>query len=62
MVVSWVIVVAVVALIVRALMPGGGREEHSPDPRQILEERFARGDISEQDYRERKRVLDERRP
>lgn len=41
---------------------GDRRRERSPDPRQILEERFARGEIAEEEYRERKRVLDERRP
>ncbi len=61
MIASWVIVVAIVALVVRALMPTGGSGERSPDPRRILEERFARGEVSEQEYRERKRVLDESR-
>ena len=61
MILSWVIVVAIVALIVRSVMPTGGGGERSPDPRRILEERFARGEISEQEYRERKRVLDESR-
>jgi putative membrane protein len=55
-------VVAVVAL-VRGTVPlrpaqrdaGGGR----PDPRAILQERFARGEIDEQDFRTRMRALDE---
>jgi putative membrane protein len=61
MIVSWVVVVAIVVLIVRALTPSGGSDGRAPDARRILEERFARGEISEQEYRERKRVLDESR-
>jgi len=61
MVVSWVIVVAVVALVIRALMPTGGGGEHIPDPGRILEERFARGEITEEEYRERQRVIAESR-
>lgn len=40
---------------------GGGRREASGHERarEILQERFARGEITEQEYRERMRVLDE---
>jgi putative membrane protein len=57
------VVVAVVALLRGAtpLAPGrgsagGGR---GPDARTILHERFARGEIEEDDYRARMRALDE---
>ncbi|HEX9124516.1 MAG TPA: SHOCT domain-containing protein [Actinomycetota bacterium] len=62
MILSWVAIVAVVVLIVRAF----SREPSSPasrqrDPREILDERYARGEISEEEYRDRRRVLDETR-
>ncbi len=33
--------------------------EHAADPRRILDERFARGEIDEEEYRKRKDVLHE---
>ena len=33
--------------------------EHVTDPRRILDERFARGEIDEEEYRKRKAVLQE---
>ncbi|MGY2873672.1 putative membrane protein [Marmoricola sp. URHA0025 HA25] len=39
--------------------PGPGMPGHQPDARAILRERFARGEIDEQDFRSRMRSLDE---
>ncbi len=39
----------------------GDEKGSSPDARQILAERFARGEISEEEFEQRKRVL-ERQP
>lgn len=52
------IAVAIV-LVVRAL--GGGRAARGggPSPLDILDERFARGEIDREEYEERKRVLSE---
>jgi putative membrane protein len=64
MIFSWVLIVAIVALVVRALTASGGSSgsgERTIGAREILDERFARGEISEDEYRERKRVLDESR-
>ena len=63
MIVSVVVIVAVVVLLVRAMSPdqSSGPSERARDPRDLLAERFARGEISEQEYRERKLVLDESR-
>jgi putative membrane protein len=53
-----------VVLAVVVLRGWGGRSEHGasstelrPDARAILEERFARGEISEEEFEQRRRVL-----
>lgn len=61
MILVWAIFLAIVVVFVRAAFPSGGRDERSRGAREILAERFARGEISEDEYRERKRVLDESR-
>lgn len=62
MIVSWAVIVGIVVLIVRAFSGGASSpSERRRDPRGILDERFARGEISEEEYRDRKRVLDESR-
>jgi len=57
------VVVAVVALLRGAtpLAPGRGSATggRGPDARTILQERFARGEIDEDDFRTRMRALDE---
>ncbi len=61
MVLSWTVIVAIVIFIVRAFsQPSTGPSSRERDPLQILDERFARGEISEEEYRERKRVLQDR--
>lgn len=37
--------------------PYHGSVEHANDPQRILDERFARGEIDEEEYRNRKAVL-----
>jgi putative membrane protein len=57
MVVFWAGVVALAYLAVR-----GGRSErrHRPTARELLDERFARGEITADEYAERKAVLEGR--
>jgi putative membrane protein len=38
--------------------PRGGGEHRGPTPREILDERFARGEIDEEEYRRRRAALD----
>jgi len=57
MVVSWVAVVVVVWAIVWAITPGRSAERRR-DPKEILQERFARGEIDEAEYRSRLNVLE----
>ena len=59
MLLFWGGLVAVVVVLVR----GSGRSDRGPrdsagfDPLEILEERYARGEISEEEFEERRRVL-----
>jgi len=54
MLVFWGAVIAVVVLLIR----GFGRQANPPaTPEEILAERFARGEISKEEYEERKRTL-----
>jgi putative membrane protein len=53
----------IVALVVFAFRGWGGerrdgRHEERPDAREILEERFAKGEISEDEFEQRRRVLE----
>ena len=41
--------------------PNHDHVEHASDPKRILDERFARGDIDEDEYRKRKDVLQEKK-
>lgn len=61
LVIAIAVVVAVVVLLRgSALAPRpSAPASRAPDPRAILQERFARGEIDEQDYRARMRALDE---
>ena len=55
-------VVALVVLFARGNVGDGrsqgGEKRAPPDAREILAERFARGEISEDEFEERRRVLD----
>jgi putative membrane protein len=57
---GWLAMVLVVALIVWAFQGTGLRRgmSHRPDAREILAERFARGEISADEYKKRRSVLD----
>lgn len=62
MIVSWALIVAIVVFAVRAFSSGSpDRSGRDRVPGAILDERFARGEISEEEYRQRKQVLDETR-
>ena len=69
LVVAIAVVVAVVALL-RGSVPTlsaapaapAAPGTRSPDPRAILQERFARGEIDESDFRSRMRALDDTGP
>lgn len=54
----WAVIVGLIALVVRSARgePADLRPRH-PDPVRTLAERFARGEIDEQEYRQRLGVL-----
>ncbi|HEY6745733.1 MAG TPA: SHOCT domain-containing protein [Mycobacteriales bacterium] len=62
MMVFWGLVIAGIVILVRYLgrsdLPGGGRPvDRPPSPEQVLAERFARGEIDEEEYRRRLETL-----
>jgi putative membrane protein len=61
MILSWVVIVAVVVLVVRAMGCSWSSSVPPRNAREILDERFARGELSEEEYRERRRILEENR-
>ena len=62
MIFSWALILAIVFFVVRAFPSGSpDRRERTDDPTAILSERFARGEISEDEYLERMHVLEEAR-
>jgi putative membrane protein len=58
MVASWVVIVVLVWVIARAIRPEAGSADRRRDPKEILQERFARGEIDEAEYRSRLNVLE----
>ena len=59
MILSWGVIVAVVWVAIRAFGPGGDRRDPPRDPKDLLAERFAKGEIDAEEYRERLRMLEE---
>ena len=58
MVLFWVVILAVLYFIVRSVGGSEARAGRARDALEILAERFARGEISEEEYTERRRVLE----
>lgn len=59
MILSWGLIVAIMWGIFHALTPDRDRRETEHDPKEVLAERFARGEIDSDEYRERLKVLNE---
>lgn len=59
MVVFWGVIIGVIVLIVRWLVALGGPSghPHRQSPLEVLQERYARGEIDKEEYEERKAVL-----
>ena len=58
MVAFWTLVVVAVIALVRGLRDERPtRQDSGTDPRRLLDERFARGDIDEEDYKARRDLL-----
>ncbi len=57
-IVMMVVMVGVVALVVWAIVRSGDRpREHRPDALEILEERFARAEIDQEEFEQRRHIL-----
>lgn len=61
----WALIVLLIVLLVRTMRHGPVTRHDGvsmPSPEQVLAERFARGEIDEEEYRRRLEVLREARP
>jgi len=59
MVLSWGVIIALVWAALRAFTRDGDRREAPRDPKDVLAERFAKGEIDPDEYQDRLRVLEE---
>jgi putative membrane protein len=60
MILFWIVIIGAVVLLVRALTGGqwgGGQAVGGRSARQLLDERFARGEIERDEYEEKRRLL-----
>ena len=58
MILVWGVIIGLPALIVWFAVRRCGGSERQANPREILEERYARGEIDEEEFERRKRNLD----
>jgi len=58
MILVWVLLIGLAVLIVRAVAGGSWRSGGGKSARQILDERFARGEIDRREYEERRHMLE----
>lgn len=64
MIVFWGGIILLVVMLARGLGAGGYRDASSPtrqSPIEILQERFAKGEIDKKEYDDRRRILSETR-
>lgn len=61
MILSWSVIVALVWAALRMFTSGSEPREHPRDAKDVLTERFAKGEIDADEYHERLRVLGEQR-
>jgi len=57
MILFWVVIIGLIVLVVRALMPRPGDGGKQRSAREILDERYARGEIDQVEYEQKKRSL-----
>jgi putative membrane protein len=61
MILIWALIIIGIVVVVRKMMSGGMKnaspEHKAPDPLDILRERYARGEISTEEFEERKKYL-----
>ena len=60
MILTWAVIIGAIVLLVRTLAGGqwdGGQTGGGRSARQLLDERFARGEIDRDEYEEKRRLL-----
>lgn len=57
MILFWLIIAGLAIWLVSALVGSARTSRREPDPRQLLDIRFARGEITEEEYRKAKELL-----
>lgn len=58
MILIWVLIIGLVVVLVRAFAGGSFGAGSGKSARQLLDERFARGEIDRQEYEEKRRLLE----
>ena len=58
MILVWVVIIGLAVLLVRAVVGGSSGSPGGKSARQILDERFARGEIDQREYEERRHMLE----
>jgi len=53
----WAFLIVLIVIMARYCKPG--EKQKKKDPLQILKERFAKGEITKEEYAERKKILEE---
>ena len=58
--VFWILLVVIIIVLVKVISPGSGSSPTTPDksPMEILEARYARGEIDEEEFHRRRRELE----
>lgn len=59
MILSWSVIVALIWALVRIFTRQSDRRERTRDAKDVLAERYAKGDIDAEEYHERLRVLED---
>jgi putative membrane protein len=58
MILFWLLIAGLAIWLVSALVGSARTSRREPDPRQLLDIRFARGEITEEEYRRAKELLE----
>ena len=54
----WLLIIVVIFIVVKSMLGDGVRANNTDSPLQILQKRYARGEIDEEEYKRRRRELE----